>query len=238
MNKHLMSPVGYSPSWAVRCGAVNGGGTVISIDELWHSHDPQAWRDALKRYWCLVKPSNMQLEQALDQLDIARIRTLDAEGWFNFLLNEYFRWKYTAPNRYKSTTKQLQRYRDEEGGLQSLDNIRLQLLNCDVEQIEPSIRIACGIRGLGVAGASGLLSLMYPTKFGTVDQFVVKALREVSDLPEAQALAGMIPENLTLLDGGVLTRILRRKSAELNQSFGTNEWNPRALEMVLWTYGR
>ncbi len=37
--------------------------------------------------------------------------------------------------------------------------------------------------GLGFAGASGLLALLYPQKFGTVDQFVVKTLRNVPTLP-------------------------------------------------------
>jgi len=54
--------------------------------------------------------------------------------------------------------------------------------------------IATSIHGLGIAGASGLLTLMYPDQFGTVDQFVVKALREVEGLPQRAALERMNPE--------------------------------------------
>jgi hypothetical protein len=33
--------------------------------------------------------------------------------WYEFLANEYFRWKYTAANRYATTTKQLAKYKKE-----------------------------------------------------------------------------------------------------------------------------
>ena len=91
---------------------------------------------------------------------------------------------------------------------------------------------------LGTAGASGLLSLMYPEHFATIDQFVVKALREVGDPPEANALAEMNPLDLTVTDGVLLIGILGRKAKENNRLFGTSAWIPRKLDKVLWTYGR
>jgi hypothetical protein len=45
-----------------------------------------------------------------------------------------------------------------------------------------------------------------------VDQFVVKALREIKNLPEAKALFEMNPESLTIADGVFLTDILKRTS--------------------------
>ncbi|MFW6027899.1 MAG: hypothetical protein ACOC91_03740, partial [bacterium] len=93
-------------------------------------------------------------------------------------------------------------------------------------------------RGLGTAGASGLLALMYPRKFGTVDQFAVKALRQVNGLPEAAALARMTPESLSIRDGVLIIGILRRKAADNNRMFKSNAWTPRKLDKVLWTYGR
>ena len=99
------------------------------------------------------------------------------------LREEYFVWKYTAANRYASTTGQLQRYVDDDA-LDELDAIRRKLLSLDTDDIRSSLEAADEIRGLGTAGASGLLSLMYPHKFGTVDQFVVKALSQVDGLPE------------------------------------------------------
>ena len=79
---------------------------------------------------------------------------------------------------------------------------------------------------------------MYPQKFGTVDEFVVKALRQVNGLPEATALARMNPEDLTIRDGAMIVGILQRKAAANNRNFKSNAWTPRKLDKVLWTYGR
>jgi hypothetical protein len=108
----------------------------------------------------------------------------------------------------------------------------------DTDDIRSGLEAASAIRGLGTAGASGLLALMYPQKFGTVDQFVVKALRQVNGLPEAAALARMKPEDLTIRDGVLIVDVLRRKAADNNRVFKSANWTPRKLDKVLWTYGR
>lgn len=210
---------------------------MMQIADLWSSTDPKAWDDALKRYWEFVKEENLDLEQSLDKLDLERLRRLDAQGWYDFLKDEYFRWKYTAPNRYASTTRLLRRYMDDNT-LDDLDQIRKRLLTLDTDDIRLGLEAARAIRGLGTAGASGLLALMYPEKFGTVDQFVVKALRLVSGLPEAAALGRMNPENLTVRDGVLIIGILRRKAADNNRVFKSATWTPRKLDKVLWTHGR
>ena len=155
----------------------------------------------------------------------------------NFLGTNTFRWKYTAPNRYATTTRQLRRYVDDDT-LGDLDQIRKRLLTLDPDYIRSGLETASAIRGLGTAGASGLLALMYPKNFGTVDQFAVKALRQVQGLPEAAALAQMNPEALTISDGVLIIDILRRKAADNNRVFKSDAWTPRKLDKVLWTYGR
>jgi hypothetical protein len=112
------------------------------------------------------------------------------------------------------------------------------LLTLDTDDIRSSLEVVDEIRGLGTAGASGLLALMYPQKFATVDQFVVKALRQVDGLPEAEPIARMDPEGLSVKDGVLLIDILRRKAADNNRAFNSKTWTPRKLDMVLWTYGR
>ena len=72
----------------------------MNIAELWRSPDSTAWEQALARYWLFVQPRNMELERALDALDRTRLQGLSSQGWYNFLHDEYFRWKFTAPNRY------------------------------------------------------------------------------------------------------------------------------------------
>jgi hypothetical protein len=67
---------------------------------------------------------------------------------------------------------------------------------------------------LGVAGASGLLSILFPKYFGTVDQFVVKTLLEIDDLPERNILKSMHAESLSIKDGVILERVLREKALD------------------------
>jgi hypothetical protein len=122
--------------------------------------------------------------------------------------------------------------------LSDLDEIRKRLLGVDQNDARMAIWIAERIPGLGTAGASGLLALMYPQHFGTVDQFAIKALREIRDLPETPALAKMNPDSLTAQDGVSLIGIYRRKADELNSMFQSASWTPRKIDKVLWTYGR
>ncbi len=207
-----------------------------SIAELWNSADAHAWERALARYWDFVKPANLGLEQAMEALDLNLIRGMDALGWYHFLLDEYFRWKYTAPNRYATTTRQLRRYA-ETGTLDALYGIKECLLTIDRTNVSGALSVADEIRGLGTAGASGLLSLLYPETFATVDQFAVKALCGIPDLPERAAIAQMNPEDLTTKDAVLLIGIMQRKAAENTRLFGTT-WTPRRIDKILWTYGR
>jgi hypothetical protein len=210
----------------------------ISISDWWHSPDPDVWAPALEqRYWSLLRPENNALDREMEPLDLERLRNFNAREWYDFLRCKYFRWKYTAPHRYASTTKKLGKYVDEDN-LGELDKIRQRLLNLHHHDVRARLNTAYEIHGLGPAGASGLLALMYPEIFGTVDQFVVKALWEVTNLPEARALARMKPENLSIADSVLLIGIMQRKAADNNRRSGVANWNPRKIDKVLWTYGR
>ncbi len=209
----------------------------IPIHELWVSNDASQWNAALQRYWELVKPEKVPIERAMERFDRQCIRQMSAEEWFSFLRDDYFRWKYTAPNRYATTTAALNRKCATQDGRNALDQIRGQILDLRPEQIRESLKIVSRIPGLGIAGASGLLAILYPEEFGTVDQFVVKALREVSSLPEASAINCMNPESLKLTDGEVLIEIMRRHANFLTKAL-SQIWRPRDVDKVLWTYGR
>ena len=209
----------------------------MNINDLWHSSDPTTWEQMLQCYWNFVQPRNIELEKKLDSLSLERIRDFNPQSWYDFLHDEYFRWKYTAPNRYTTTTLQLQKYIDNKE-LDDLDKIRLQILNLDPSNVLKALRIAQKIRGLGTAGASGLLSLIYPLHFATVDQFVVKALRLVKFLPEAHALSLMNPANLNATNGALLIGILSQKAQQNNLQFETSFWTARKIDMILWTSGR
>ena len=207
------------------------------VSTLWSSNDRQMWEDALSRYWYYVSPRNRELEIELEALSVEEIERSDSLQWYEFLRDKYFRWKYTAPNRYATTTNKLRSYVDENA-LAHLDKIRRVLLVDAVQDLRIGLSAAKQIHGLGFAGASGLLALMYPHIYGTVDQFVVKALAQITTLPEASLIQKMRPERLGLNDAVILIRIMQRKAAELNKAFGVSTWTPRKIDKVLWTYGR
>ncbi len=209
----------------------------MTINELWHSSNTHAWNQALERYMRFVKPADAELIRELEPLNLERIRELDAQGWYDFMFDKYFRWKYTAANRLATTRRSLSKY-TENGRLDELLSIKERLLSFPKRDIKQGLLIATSIHGLGIAGASGLLTLMYPDQFGTVDQFVVKALREVEGLPQRAALERMNPEGLKLPDGEILIEIMRHKSAENNRIFTMACWTPKKIDEILWTYGR
>jgi hypothetical protein len=132
----------------------------------------------------------------------------------------------------------LDRSLERPEGLAALFTLKDRLLSLDTSDIAGALLLAQRIPGLGTAGASGLLALLYPHAFGTVDQFVVKALRLVPRLPEGILLRPMNQEGLTPDDGVTLIRIMRRQAAERAAAFGSATWTPRAIDQVLWTYGR
>jgi hypothetical protein len=204
---------------------------------MWNTNDPEVWQKALNRYWTFVKPSNLALEKEMDELDAETVRMMDSKEWFGFLLEKYFRWKYTAPNRYGSTTKMLRSYA-ANNELAGLHAIKERLFAADKDNIQQCLALASSIRGLGTAGASGLLAVLFPAHFGTVDQFAVKALAKVPELPERDLIAAMKPESLKLNEGTILIRIMRSKAVELNRAFSTTKWTPRKVDMVLWTCAR
>lgn len=205
---------------------------MIETSKLWHSQSEDVWKLALERYWDYVRPENLELERSMNELKLKQIESFDPSAWYQFLLERYFRWKYTAPNRYATTTMHLKNY-IKTGRLQELFEIKNLLLNFDMADIQAGLLAATKINGLGVAGASGLLSLMYPTAFATVDQFVVKALLDIPGVPQ-EPLNRMNPASLTIPDGIFLVSLMRQKAEECNRIFGGNYWSPRKIDMVLW----
>jgi hypothetical protein len=217
-----------------------------AISNLWSSHSEIDWKNSLNNYWSYVRKENIELERNLNNLKISEIENLDKFEWYDFLFDKYFRWKYTAPNRYATTTKYLCRYKDLNQ-LDKLFDIKKRLLNNSVFDIKLGLSIAMEIKGLGIAGASGLLSLMYPDIYGTVDQFLVKALKNIQDLPKSdlfelqkiKLIKTKKPDDeiydIKLENGIFLIDIMSRKAKSNNEIFGTNFWTPRKIDMILWS---
>jgi hypothetical protein len=206
----------------------------ININNLWYSDKEDDWLAALKDYWKYIKPSHLSIEQEFVSLNPDVVRKMNPEEWYEFLLKKYFFWKYTAPNRYATTTAQLKKHEKIPNGLSELFLIKENIFDFDKEDIAFGLKIANSIKGLGTAGASGLLAVLFPTHFGTVDQFVVKSLLEINSLPERSKILSMKPEQLNINDAFVLIEIMRQKAKGLNQKFNYL-WTPRKIDMILWS---
>lgn len=204
----------------------------LRIAELWNCSNEAEWKVALGKYLNFVKPESMALEKELGTLHLRVKVPSDIEDWYLFL-RKYFRWKYTdCQFRHEEDFRE---YYKSGSGRCELNGIVEQLFKFNHQDIEQGLSIVRKIRGLGVAGASGLLSLLFPNDFGTVDQFVVKALRKVNELPEKAELQEMNPKSLKISDGVLLIQIMRKKATELNSLFNSAFWSPRKIDKVLWS---
>jgi hypothetical protein len=199
------------------------------IREMWNTNNQELWDKALKRYWCFVKPENISLEKEMNKIDSCSVKAMNPQEWYNFLLEKFVPWKYTACNRCKTITDNL-----KKNDLSQLHKVKDGIFTFDKNDIEKGLKITSSIKGLGVAGGSGLLAILFPHYFGTVDQFVVKALRNIPELPDIEAIRKMECQNLKLQDGVVLINIMRNKARDLNMALATNQWTPRRIDIVLW----
>lgn len=222
---------------------------MTSIRDLWCNGTESQWLSALDRYHDYITRSEIAaLDAEIDPLDREEVARWDAQQWFDFLHNKYFPWKYTARNRLATTRASLAKHKNRAGGMEDLLRIKRDLLELNLDDVDRCLSLAIEIGGLGVAGASGLLSLLYPEHFGTVDEFLILALSKIGDLPEANKLQDMAKRieaskksnssfSISVDAGVMLEQILRRKAHENNENFGFSFWVPRKVDKVLWAAG-
>jgi hypothetical protein len=207
------------------------------IRELWACEDEAVWLFALKVYWLFVGRKNMKLEKELQGCrDV--VEGLGSEGWYDFLLYKYFPWKFTV---YLAARQKNLRRQVSKDGLDKLYEIKGRLFALDPAKPDNTglaLTTADEIGGLGPAGASGLLAVLFPEHFGTVDQFVVRALQSIDGLPERDFVRRMNPVGFTPQQAAAVVDIMRKKAEDNNLRFGRNFWTPRKIDMILWTYGR
>lgn len=204
---------------------------------LWHYGSESEWKKALNYYNDMLGSEQKVIEDYINNIDADEVNNLNANDFYEFLYHKYFVWKYTQNNRLATTRMNLKKYIDNNE-LSKLENIKVRLFNAEKSDVSKCLEIATEIYGLGTAGASGLLAILFPEFFGTVDQFVVKSLREIEHPIYKDVLNSMKPESLNNKDGAILIKIMREKAAELNMQFNTDFWTPRRIDMILWSFGR
>lgn len=203
------------------------------ITDIWHSDNEEVWKAALQSYWDRFNDNQYRLEKEIEAIDARNLASLSVYQFYDFLYQQYYPWKFTNKLFLSRNRKHLEKYLfDNE--IDRLVRVQNRLFNLDFENIKECLAVASSIHGLGTAGASGLLSILYPKYFGTVDKFVVYSLLKISGLQEQATVSGMNPEALTLNDGVALIEIMRNKAQELNKRFNTDFWTPRKIDMILW----
>lgn len=208
-----------------------------TIKDLWNCNDEERWIEALEHYYDLLSENQLLLDLELAELESKNVEQMSVKEFYDFLHDKYFVWKYTQKNRLATTRKQLEKYIVDDD-MRELDNIKNSIFSDNISDIRACLCSATNIRGLGVAGASGLLSILFPEYFGTVDQFVVKAFETIGGTEISQKVKLMKPENLRIDDGVFLIECMRKKAKQLNEQFDTDIWNPRKIDMILWSFGR
>ena len=207
------------------------------INRVWYSQDENEWKKSLQGYYSVLSKKELELDLELEALDFKAVENYSVDEFYDFLYNKYFVWKYGYSRFLKTYLKNLSKYK-EENRMADLEKIKNNIFNLDLCNIEKSLYNAKEIYGLGVAGASGLLSIIFPNYFGTVDQFVVKSLLKIEDLKEHDLLKKMNSESLKVSDGVILIKIMREKANILNKEFNTDFWTPRKIDMILWSIDR
>lgn len=216
-------------AYAVRRAA---GEQVIDLAAIWQSNDPVSWGRLLQGYWGRVDTRHIPLELEMMRLNWVTVSNMSADEFRSFLLEKYFPWKFTVPYVCKANSDTLK----DSAAKVNLGAIKAKLFACSRADTLGCIQAAKEIPGLATAGASGLLALLFPESFATVDQFVVRALLEIPNLPERNEIAVMNPQSLRPQDGVTLIEVMRRKARDLGAANPGALWTPRMVDMALWAY--
>lgn len=207
----------------------------MDIKTLWDSGNREDWESAVSKYYNAVKPNNIEVEQKLNAMTTDEFKQMSGQEFYRFLVGDYSSWKYTD-NRRKATV----RHNIEDFHQKFTDDEFKKIIDASflIDKGDIFLHFAnmTRITGIGTAGASGVLSLIFPEYFGTMDRFLVENLKKIYDGQSycGKKLISMKSDSLTNYDAIILTQILREKARQLNEKFDTSDFTPRKIDMVLW----
>lgn len=208
------------------------------ILDLWASNSHDVWLKYENNYDNLIKKSNKEIEEKMENLDINEVKTYSVDEFLDFLYCDYCKWKYTDGRRLGNAHTQMDKYKENADYMEELFLIKNALFTFNPRNTMLGLEICHLIRGLGYAGASGLLSILYPKYFGTVDQFVVISLQNFDSLKNDEELQNIKPNDINLNGAVKLEKLFIEKASELNRCNNTDYWTPRKIDKVLWAFNR
>ncbi len=222
----------------------------ISSDDLWESQEPGMWDRCLKAYWDVRSVrNNLAIEQEMDVVAKYRQTLFDADApaWYRFLYDKYRPWKLKSQAMYFTDIqdKFQNRYDDAQG---ELDAVKGKLLRADKTDITRCLQIVTLIEGFRIPTGSGLLAVLFPESFGTVDKLILRAFLAIPSVNSQYRLDAWIHNDDEYFSKGsksdsrryelasILIGLFMEKATENNKRlFGTSLWTPRKVEMALWT---
>ena len=149
---------------------------VEPIVALWESGMEGSWKKWLRYYWEFIKKQrySLELEIYIDELDAEIVKKMPTKEFYEFLWHCYFPWKFGSSREFlcKNRNEKLKLHECGDG-FDKLNEIKSKLFDFDKNDIGEGLKIASEIHGLGVVAASGLLAVLFPNYFGTIDRFAV-----------------------------------------------------------------
>ena len=195
----------------------------------WDSTIESEWDLALRKYNdYLVSPEKAARDARVSLMNAYAISLLSADDFRSYLHDEFFVWKYTAKNRLATVRNSFAKMSFSE-----LSEIKNELVSPALSDRQ-LLKSALKIKGLGCAGATALLSLLYPNRFGTVDQFVVRNLQSANSLNQDPIIIHAKPNSIKFDVAIRVIKLFQLKANELNVRFGKMTWSPRTIDKAVW----
>lgn len=206
----------------------------MDIKSLWNSEEKTAWDSALQNYQQQIKSSNLDVENKLNAMKSQDFQSMTGKDFYAFL-RDYAQWKYTDGRIKSNVQKRIEEYYEEHSD-EEMKRILDNIFAIDLEDVYLHIENIKRIKGIGVAGASGILSLVFPKHFGTVDRFAVENLKEIykNDSVCESKLNKINSIDISTYDAVLVIKIYQAKACQLNQKLKTEAFTPRIIDMVLW----
>lgn len=218
------------------------------LDQLWHFGTESDWLGAVQEYWTVpTVKAKLALERRMTTMHAQRNQVTGSDlAFYQFLRDDLYPWKMDG---YRIGTQQgnLDTYMEKKP--LGIRNVRQALVSrmADIDSGKSSdfLKRLSVVGGMGVSVASGLLAVLWPSHFGTVDRFCLRGFLSVSNDPYTGFMAEVVKNPDTFFDdytdplrlhvADLMIQLYRHKAADLNSRFGTTVWNPRQVEMVVWT---
>ena len=195
----------------------------------WDSIIETEWDHALSLYnTYLADDEKASRDARVSIMNAYAISCLSKAEFYDYLHDVFFVWKYTAKNRLATTIKSF-----EQMKLDDLEKARSELINPSLSDTA-LLDAALKIRGLGSAGATALLSTLYPSRFATIDQFVIINLQHASSLALNKIIHSINPQSINKKQALYVLALIQQKARDLNALFGKMSWTPRAIDKAVW----